>query len=733
VDSSYQAFLDAKRLIAPSAGREVDPDDLHPSLFGFQRDLVRWALRKGRAALFADTGLGKTRMQLEWARHSGQRTLILAPLAVTNQTIREAATVGLHDGLDIAYAREAGPGLPDIVVTNYEMLDRFDPASFGAVVLDESSILKAYDGKTRTRIIEAFADTPMRLACTATPAPNDIAELANHAEFLGVLSRVEMLATFFVHDDKGWRLKGHAREPFWRWLASWGMSLRRPSDLGYPDDGYLLPPLRVHRHVVDADWSPDGQLFAYGLGGITDRAAIRKSTLVDRADFAAEVIGAKPDEQWLVWCGLNDEANAITERVEGAVNVEGSWSPDAKADALTRFADGRLRVLVTKPSIAGFGMNFQACAQMVFLGLSDSFEQYYQATRRCWRFGQTHPVDVHVVISDPERVVFDNVLRKEQEALQMQEELVGQVAAYEQAEVAQAGERMEYATDAVSGPDWTLLLGDSAERLAELPDQSVDLSIFSPPFQSLYVYSPTERDLGNSASPDQFWTHYGYISAELLRVTRPGRNVCVHVAQVTTTKAGDGVIGLRDFRGDMIRHMTDAGFVYHGEVCIDKDPQAQAIRTHSKSLLFVQLRKDASWLRPALADYVLVFRAPGDNQVPVKPDISNEEWIEWARPIWYGIRESDTLNVRPARSADDERHICPLQLGTIERCVRLWSNKGETVLDPFAGIGSTGFEALRHDRRFVGVELKPEYFNVARGNLSRAGSADDRLPFEVNA
>jgi DNA modification methylase len=705
--TAYGEFLEGKRFLAPTTGREVDVGDLHPSLFAFQRDLVRWALRKGRAALFADTGLGKTRMQLEWARHSGQRTLILAPLAVTAQTIREAAALGLRDGHDIAYAREADPGLPSIVVTNYEMLDRFDPDAFGAVVLDESSILKAYDGKTRTRIIAAFADTPLRLACTATPAPNDIAELANHAEFLGVLSRVEMLAAFFVHDDKGWRLKGHAREPFWRWLASWGMSLRRPSDLGYPDDGYRLPPLNVHRHVVDADWSPEGQLFAYGLGGITDRAAIRKITLTDRADHAAEVIGGRPDAQWLVWCGLNDEADAIAARVTGAVNVEGNWSPDAKAQALTDFAEDRLRVLVTKPSIAGFGMNFQGCSDMVFLGLSDSFEQYYQAIRRCWRFGQARPVDVHVVISDPERVVFDNVLRKEQEALAMQRELVGHVAAYEQAEVAQARNEGVYVTEEAGGQDWRLLLGDSAERLAELEDDSVDLSIFSPPFQSLYVYSPTERDLGNSASPEQFWTHYRYITAELLRVTKPGRNVCVHVAQVTTTKANDGMIGLRDFRGDMIRHMTDAGFVYHGEVCIDKDPQAQAIRTHSKALLFVQLRKDASWLRPALADYVLVFKAPGDNAVPVKPDISNEEWIEWARPIWYGIRESDTLNVRPARSNEDERHICPLQLGTIERCLRLWSNKGETVLDPFAGIGSTGFEALRHGRRFVGVELKP--------------------------
>ena len=277
--------------------------------------------------------------------------------------------------------------------------------------------------------------------------------------------------------------------------------------------------------------------------------------------------------------------------------------------------------------------------------------------------------------------------------------------------------------DQVFGDSYALYNGDSAEVLKGIPDQSIDLSIFSPPFATLYTYSNSERDLGNCKDYSEFWEHFGFISAELLRVMRPGRNVCIHVQQLATTKVRDGVIGLRDFRGDAIRHFSEVGFTYHGEICIDKDPQAQAIRTKSKSLLFVQMRKDAAWLRPALADYILVMRSPGENASPVIPDLTNDEWIEWARPIWYGIRESDTLNVAEGRDEADERHICPLQLGTIERCVRLWSNQGETVLSPFAGIGSEGYESIRLERRFIGIELKPSYYRAAVKNLAAAVAA----------
>jgi DNA modification methylase len=270
------------------------------------------------------------------------------------------------------------------------------------------------------------------------------------------------------------------------------------------------------------------------------------------------------------------------------------------------------------------------------------------------------------------------------------------------------------------GASWTLVNGDSCEQLPTLAENSVDLSVYSPPFSSLFTYSATERDIGNSSTHEEFLQHLGYIIRELYRVTKPGRLSCCHIAQLPSSKAMHGVIGLIDLRGAMIQAFAADGWIYHGEVCIDKDPQAQAIRTHAKGLLFVQLRKDSSWMRPALADYILLFRKPGDNAVPVIPDVSNEEWIEFARPIWYGIRESDTLNAAVARENDDERHICPLQLGTIERCIRLWSNPGELVLSPFAGIGSEGYEAVRLGRRFWGCELKPSYAKVAVRNLQTA-------------
>lgn len=721
MSDAYAEFLGRKALSSPSVG--FDPgDDIAPHLFPFQRDLTRWALRKGRAAIFADTGLGKTVMQVEWARQVSEhgRVLIVAPLAVTAQTIDMAASFGV----DVRYARNGDDVAGPITITNYERLSGFDPAAFVGVVLDESSILKNYTGSTRTLVIDMFGQTPYRLACTATPAPNDIAEIANHAEFLGVMTRRGMLASFFVHDQDGWRIKRPARKPFYRWMASWGMYIRKPSDLGYSDDGYNLPPLTIEPCFVGADFTPPGMLFAVGIGGVSGRASVRKATAGDRVARAAEIVAAEPDERWIVWCGLNDEADGVARLIPGAVNVTGSDKPEVKADRLLAFARGEFKVLVTKAGLAGFGMNFQGCARQVFVGMGDSYEQYYQAIRRSWRFGQTRPVNVYIVLSDLEDVIYQNVLSKEAEARTMGDALIAEVAGYERAEVAATeSERDDYRTGDASGNGWNLMLGDSSERLTEIEDASIDLSVFSPPFSSLYQYSNSSRDLGNSSSGEEFWGHFEFISRELLRVMKPGRNICCHVANTATTLNQHGVIGLHDFRGDTIRHFVAAGFIYHGEVCIDKDPQAQAIRTHAKGLLFVQKNKDSSWSRPGLADYILIFKAPGENVVPVVPDVSNDEWIEFARPIWYGIRESDTLNTAKGKGEDDERHICPLQLGTIERCVRLWSNRGETVLSPFAGIGSEGYESVRLGRKFIGVELKESYFNAATANLANAERA----------
>lgn len=750
--SSYHEFLHRKAIIYQGTGIHVKPDAIHPFLKPFQADLTLWALRKGRAAIFADTGLGKTYMECEWAKHINQHTnlpvLILAPLGVARQTVRLAHNIDL----DVCYVRDQSEVQPGVNITNYEMLDHFAPAAFAGVVLDESSILKNLAGKTRQKLTAMFADTPYRLCGTATPAPNDDAEIGQHAEFLGVMSHVEMQATFFVHREpkdavtgqkkKGarqqWNLRRHAEEKFYRWMASWGMFVRKPSDLGYSDDGYNLPPLNIQPVYVEAAYKPDDQLFFTGLSGIGDRARVRQATVSARAPMAAEMVN-NSEEQWIVWCGLNAEADEITALVPDAVNVQGSDAVDAKSNAFEAFQDGRIRVLVTKPSIAGFGLNFQNAHNMAFVGLSDSWEDYYQCIRREYRFGQQHPVNVYIVMADIEDQIYANIMRKEEQARTMAAKLIDHVQRYEVAELSHDADinGWTYQTGDAKGTDWRFLLGDSVERLGELADNSIDLSVFSPPFQSLYTYSPTERDLGNSRNVDQFNEHFGYIIDHLHRVTRPGRICAVHVADVPAMMVRDGYIGLKDFSGDVVKLFQERGWIYDARIPIDKNQQAQSIRTHSKALTMSQMQRDRSWLRPALPDYILKFRKPGDNQQPVAGGMTGDEWIELANPTWpnekdrcaewgawatwYGIQESDTLQGwMAARGNDDERHICPLQLGTIERCIRLWTNPGELVLDPFGGIASTGDQAIRLARRFVGIELKPEYWQVGVRNLKQA-------------
>lgn len=721
---TYQEFLASKRLVVQPIGVDTSQDQVNPLLFDFQRDLVVWAVRKGRCALFLDTGLGKTFCQLEWARLIGQRTLIIAPLTVTRQTVSEATKLGI----DVRYVRSGDQVTSDhqFFITNYEMIEHFDAADFGAVVLDESSILKSLDGKTRKLLTAKFANTPYRLCCSATPAPNDVTEIGRHAEFLGVMKNEEMLSAFFVNDQKmkdgTYRLKGHAVNRFYEWLTSWGIAIKKPSDIGYLDDGYQLPPLTVTPLFVNSDYTPEGMLPGFGVGSISaiEAKRVRRTTIDSRQQVAIDLIAADND-QWVIWTGLNDEAETLAANIPNSVNVYGAMSPDEKTEALERFIAGDVRVLITKTSIAGFGINMQSCHKTLFFGMDYSWESYYQAVRRFYRFGQTMPVDVFVLISEVERPILDTVMAKEQEAIKMTTEMVNRSSRYAQAEITGVVEmEWTYREDAKNGEKWQMLLGDSCERINEIEDNSVDLSVFSPPFVSLYTYTPTERDLGNSRNEDEFFAHFKPIIDGLLRITKPGRNCCVHVQQVAATKVNDGYIGIKDFRGDVIRAFTGAGFIFHGEVTIDKNPQVQAIRTKTKGLMFAQLHKDSAANRPAFGDYLLIFQKAGENEVAVVPDVTNEEWITWAHPVWYDISETDVLNVAVARADQDERHMCALQLPFIERCVRLYSNPGELVFSPFGGIGSEGYESLRHGRRFIGIELKPEYWSVACRNLQEA-------------
>ena len=448
----YTDFLSSKRLIVRGTGRPVDGSDINPALFDHQRALTRWAARKGRAAVFADTGLGKTFIQVEWARLMSRCALIVAPLGVARQTVRIARE---RLGVDVRYVRDgaslSGDGL---YITNYEMVSHFDPARFDAVVLDESSILKAIDGKTRARLSEMFADTAYKLCCTATPAPNDIAEIGNHAEFLGVMNRVDMLATFFIHDDEGWRLKKHARQDFYRWLASWAMSVRRPSDIGYSDQGYELPPLNIEPVWIESNIHTPGALFFLGLNGIGDRITARRQTLDSRVEAVAKMVNATP-EQVIVWHGLNEEGQRLCALIPDAVLVEGGQTPEVKAAAIEDFQDGRHRVLVTKPKIGGFGLNLQNATEQYFCGLSDSFEMYYQCVRRSWRFGQTRPVNVRIVLATTEAEIWENVQRKEREAAQMSQGLIAHVAEFEREELADAQTGDDYRpSQAMRLPAW---------------------------------------------------------------------------------------------------------------------------------------------------------------------------------------------------------------------------------------------------------------------------------------
>lgn len=423
----YESFIRRKLSCVPPTG--ITGELRIPlSLFDHQRALVQWALRRGRAAIFADTGLGKSRMQLAWAsevlRHIGRPVLILAPLAVAAQTVAE----GCEIGISVRHVRDQS-GVTDtsIYITNYDRLHLFDASAFGALVLDESSCIKHHTAKTFAHLCEAFRNTPYKLCATATPAPNDWTELGTHAEFLGICTRAEMLAEYFIHDGaetQVWRLKGHARAQFWRWVSTWGAMVRKPSDLGFDDSRYELPPLAVHQHTIVIPNAAErvGMLFAMEAQTLSERRGARKESTEDRVRACAELVNAD-DERWLVWCDMNAESEMLTRAIRGAVEVKGADDPEHKERALTEFAAGNIRALVSKPSIAGWGMNFQRCARIAFVGVTDSWESYYQAVRRCWRFGQSRQVDVHIFASDLEGAVVANLRRKEADALAMADAL----------------------------------------------------------------------------------------------------------------------------------------------------------------------------------------------------------------------------------------------------------------------------------------------------------------------
>jgi DNA modification methylase len=542
------------------------------------------------------------------------------------------------------------------------------------------------------------------------------------------MTRAEMLAMYFFHDGgdtSKWTLKGHAREAFWKWVASWGCVVRRPSDVhpSYDDAAFALPPVEYHHNIVAADPNAakeQGGLFLEPAKSLTEQRKARRTTLDDRCILAA---GLVPEAgPCLVWCELNDESDLLVKCIPGAEDVSGSDKDEEKERKLFGFQDGAPRVMVSKPKIAGFGLNWQHCAHVIFVGVTHSFESYYQAVRRVYRFGQKHPVRVDIVSSELEGKVLENLQRKEADAAAMAEEMVSLCRDQMRIELGTmaAPTVHGYAEDTRSGKDWTMHLGDCVEVVKRMPTASVDYTIFSPPFASLYTYSDSMRDMGNCATHDEFYEHFSHLVPELLRVTKPGRLVSFHCMNLPTSKSRDGYIGLTDFRGILIKAFQSAGWIYHSEVVIWKDPVTAMQRTHALGLLYKQLRKDSCMSRQGIPDYLVTMRAPGDNPQHVghtPDDFPVEQWQRWASPVWTDINPNDTLQRESARENEDERHICPLQLEVIRRGVVLWSNPGDLVLSPFGGIGSEGYVSIQEGRQYVGVELKRSYWEQACKNL----------------
>lgn len=717
MELSYESFLEKKRVNIVDTGFNVSESDLCEELFPFQRHCVKIALRKGRYALFEDCGLGKTIQQLEWAKHVVNHTnkpvLILAPLAVAGQTIEE----GIKFSIEVN--RFGDTIEPGIYITNYEQLDHIDPSVFGGIVLDESSILKNFEGVIRNQIIDDFANTQFKLACTATPSPNDPMELGNHAEFLNVMSRNEMLSMYFVHDGgetAKWRLKGHCEKLFWEWVSGFAMMISRPSDIGFDDKGYDLPKLNFIEKKIITDKRNNGQLFNDVAISATNFNQELRLTKISRLSEVVEIVN-NSKENFIIWVKQNEEGEYLRKLIPDAVEVKGSDSPEYKEEKLLGFAHNSFRVLITKSKIGQFGLNYQNCHNQIFASLDFSFEALYQSIRRSYRFGQLHPVNIYLITTDTMTNVIQSIQNKQQQFEIMQRSMTE--AINNNAE-SKRKVKIDREFQEIKGENYTIQLGDCVQLVKNIPDESVGFSIFSPPFAELYTYSDELEDMGNSKDYNEFLFAFKFLVKDLFRVLWSGRNVAVHCMDLPIQKGKEGYIGLRDFSNYIRMAFEEEGFIYHSRVTIWKDPVTEMQRTKALGLLHKQVKKDAAMSRVGLPDYVLVFRKPGEHIHPVKCDIPVDLWQKYASPVWYDINYGNTLNGRAGRDERDEKHICPLQLETIERTIHLWSNEGDTVLTPFMGIGSECWQALKMNRKAIGFELKKTYFDVAAKNCKAA-------------
>jgi DNA modification methylase len=710
---NYKDFLKTKRKSFLESGFDISEDALNPHLKDFQKYGVKTALMKGKFAFFFDCGLGKTFSQLEWAKqvnkHTKKKVLILAPLAIVEQTKNEAIKFNISlDSFDI---------------TNYDQLKNIDCSIYSGIVLDESSILKGKDGKLSSLIIETFKNTPYKLCCTATPSPNDHMELGQHSEFLGAMSYLEMLAMFFVHDGgetSKWRLRKHAQDPFWKYISSWSMAIDNPSSLGFDSEGYNLPEIEYIEHVIKVDNLSDN-LFGDVAISATDLHKDLNRSWDYRLKKAIELVNSN-DDQWIVWGLKNSETDTICKLLDNSVNVQGSDSPEYKAKHLNGFAKNEFKTLITKTSIASFGMNYQQCHQMVFMSYDFKFEAFYQAVRRCFRFGQQNKVQVHILIPESQLNVRETILNKEKQHF----ERISEMSKYSaETNYKKQKSKVMIKNKEVKTEKYHLINGDCVQESKLLPDNCADIIVFSPPFAELYVYSDKEEDMGNVSDYKQFEDHFQFLIPELKRTLKPGRICAIHCMDLPIQKGKEGYIGLRDFSGMLINWFQKQGFIYHAKVTIWKNPVTEMQRTKALGLLHKTIKKDSVMSRVGIPDYVLFFRNEGDNETPITHQDKDETklnylpvdlWQKYASPVWNDIDYSRTLQYRSGRDGNDEKHICPLQLDTIERILHLYSNEGETVFSPFGGIGSEGCSAIKMNRKSISIELKESYFKLNQNN-----------------
>lgn len=661
-----------------------------------------------------------TVQQLEWAQkvfdHTSQPVLILAPLAVISQTIKEGEKFG-YKVMDYDEMLPNNLDACGIFITNYDNLPNVKVSSFGGIVLDESSILKNFQGKTRTYIIEQFKRTPYKLACTATPSPNDTTEICNHAEFLDVMSRSEMLAMYFVHDGgstSDWRLKGHAKQSFWDFVSTWAVMLNKPSDIGFDDKGYDLPPLNVIQDIVETPKRDNGMLFNTSAVSATEFHKELRLTYKIRLDRVAEMVKARPDENFIIWIGHDDEGKYLRSLLPEAIEVKGSDSREYKKEKLLGFGNGDFRILITKLKIAQFGLNYQNCHNQIYASLDFSFEATYQGIRRSYRFGQKEAVNIYLITTDTMQNVKESFDVKQKSFKEMQSAMTEAMNRNIKNKIIL--KKMEVSNQYKS-ERCDIRLGDCVQLIQSIPDDSIGFSIFSPPFAELYTYSDKLEDMGNSKDYKEFFKAFKFLVKELYRVMWSGRNVAVHCMDLPIQKGKEGYIGLRDFSGMILQAFTEVGFIYHSRVTIWKNPVTEMQRTKALGLLHKQVGKDAAMSRVGIPDYLMVFRKDGEHGHPVHCNISVDTWQKYASPVWMDIDYSNTLNAAKGRDEADEKHICPLQLDTIERAITLWSNEGDTVLTPFLGIGSEVYEAVKLNRFGIGFELKESYFNEAIKNI----------------